>query len=221
MNKTVELVNEWASFEQRHPDADIGDFCRHYLISQREKDKKMPLEGGDIPWNTNGLLLKMMGRINKLNFIFAAKALEGLGVDQLEELGMLLTVKRLKTPRKTEIIYANIFELSSGTDMLNRLRRKGFIKEHADKEDKRSKRISLTAAGEKAIDMCADRIRKCAGMMLGEMNEEDVKLCTQLLKNVEIKFAALWQQYKNASFDEIYQQAMPERANPAKKISQK
>lgn len=204
MNKTVELVNEWAGFEQRHPDADIGDFCRHYLISQREKDRKMPLEGGDIPWNVNGLLLKMMGRINKLNLIFAAKALEGTGVDQLEEFGMLLTVKRLKTPRKTEIIYANIFELSSGTDMLNRLRKKGFIKEHADKDDRRSKRVSLTPAGEKVIELCSGRMKKCAGMMLAEMNEEDIRLCTQLLKNVEIKFAALWQQHKNDGFEEIY-----------------
>jgi DNA-binding MarR family transcriptional regulator len=208
MNKTVELVNEWASFEQRHPDADIADFCRHYLISQREKDKKIPLEGGDIPWHPNGLLLKMMGRINKLNIIFAAKALEGTGVDQLEEFGMLLTVRRLKTPRKTEIIYANIFELSSGTDMLNRLRKKGFVKEHADKEDGRSKRVSLTSAGEKVIDTCAQRMMKCAGMMLADMNEDDIRLCTQLLKNVEIKFAALWQQYKGATFQEIYDQTM-------------
>lgn len=207
MNKTVALVNEWADFEQQHPDADIADFCRHYLISQREKDKKVPLEGGDIPWNINGLLLKMMGRINKLNIIFAAKALEGTGIDQLEEFGMLLTVRRLKAPRKTEIIYSNIFELSSGTDMLNRLRKKGFIKEHADKVDRRSKRISLTAAGEKIIDVCADRIQKCAGMMLAEMNEDDIRLCTQLLKNVEIKFAALWQQNRSASFQEIYKLA--------------
>lgn len=211
MNKTVALVNEWADFEQHHPDADIADFCRHYLISQREKDKRIPLEGGDIPWNINGLLLKMMGRINKLNVIFAAKALEGTGIDQLEEFGMLLTVRRLKTPRKTEIIYSNIFELSSGTDMLNRLRKKGFIKEHADKEDRRSKRISLTAAGEKIIDVCADRIKKCAGMMLAEMNEDDITLCTQLLKNVEIKFAALWQQNRSASFQELYKLATKKR----------
>jgi DNA-binding MarR family transcriptional regulator len=168
----------------------------------------MPLEGGDIPWHPNGLLLKMIGRINKLNLIFAAKALEGTGVDQLEEFGMLLTVRRLKTPRKTEIIYANIFELSSGTDMLNRLRTKGFIKEHADKEDRRSKRVSLTPAGEKAIGLCAERMQKCAGMMLADMNEEDIKLCTQLLKNVEIKFAAIWQQHKNDSFEGIYEHAM-------------
>jgi DNA-binding MarR family transcriptional regulator len=204
MNKTVELVTEWGAFEERHPGADIGDFCRHYLISQREKDRHSPLEGGDIPWNPNGLLLKLMGRISKLNMIFAAKALEGTGLDQLEEYGMLLTVRRLGNPRKTEIIYANIFELSSGTDMLNRLRNKGFLTEHEDKEDKRSKRISLTASGEKVIEKGAERLIKCAGMMLRDMNEDDVRLCTQLLKNIEIKFAGLWQQHRAGSFDELY-----------------
>jgi len=29
-------------------------------------------------------------------------------------------------------------------------------------------------------------------------------LCTQLLKNVEIKFAAVWQQHKGDGFEEIY-----------------
>ncbi len=204
MNKTVELVNEWGSFEERHPGADIGDFCRHYLISQREKDRKAPMEGGDIPWDPNGLLLKLMGRISKLNAIFAARALEGTGVDQLEEFGMLLTVRRLQNPRKTEIIYANIFELSSGTDMLNRLRKRGFINELDDTEDKRSKRVSLTPAGENAIGLCAQQMMKCAGMMLSELSQDDVTLCTQLLKNVESKYAALWQQHKSASFEDIY-----------------
>jgi DNA-binding MarR family transcriptional regulator len=208
MNKTIALVNEWGAFEARHPDAGIEDFCRHYLISQREKDRKTPLEGGDVPMNPQGLLLKMMGRIHKLNSIFGSKALDGTGVDQIEEFGMLLTIRRLKNPRKTEIIYANIFELSSGTDMLNRLKKRNFIAEFADKEDKRSKRVRLTPAGEKVIEVCAKRMAKCSGMMLAEVAEDDIRLCTQLLKNVEIKFAAIWQAYKTASFSEIQQHAL-------------
>jgi DNA-binding MarR family transcriptional regulator len=211
MNRTVELVTEWGAFEEGHPGADIGDFCRHYLISQREKDKHTPLDGGDIPWNPNGLLLKLMGRISKLNAVFAAKALENTGLDQLEEYGMLLTVRRLGNPRKTDIIYANIFELSSGTDMLNRLRNKGYLIELEDKEDKRSKRISLTAAGGKVLERGAERLMKCAGMVLGDMNEDDVNLCTQLLKNVEIKFVSLWQQHKGGSFEEIFTAANSDR----------
>jgi len=164
--------------------------------------------------NPNGVLLKVMGRIHKLNAIFAAKALEGTGLEQLEEFGMLLTIRRLKDPRKTEIIYANIFELSSGTDMLNRLKKRNLIAEYADKEDRRSKRVKLTAAGEKMIETCAKRIAQCAGMMLADMQEDDVLLCTQLLKNVEIRFAAIWQQYKSASFAEIYKQASQPAGKP-------
>jgi DNA-binding MarR family transcriptional regulator len=216
MNTTVELVNEWGRFEARHPDAGIEDFCRHYLISQREKDHKGPILGGDVPMNPNGLLLKMIGRIHKLNAIFAAKALEGTELTQVEEFGMLLTIRRLKNPRKTEIIYANIFELSSGTDMLNRLKARNLIAEYADKEDKRSKRVKLTAAGEKMIETGAKRMGKCAGMMLAELGEEDVQLCTQLLNNVEVKFAALWQEYKAASFEDIFKHAEAMRVDKRK-----
>jgi DNA-binding MarR family transcriptional regulator len=208
MNKTIELVNEWGTFEGRHPDASIADFCRHYLISQREMDHKVPLEGGDIPMHPEGLLLKMIGRIHKLNAIFAAKALDGTGVTQVEEFGMLLTIKRMKDPRKTEIIYANISELSSGTDMLNRLKKRNFIAEYADKQDKRSKRVKLTAAGEKVIEVCSKRMSRCARMMLADVEDNEVRLCAQLLKNVEIKFTNIWQQYKSASFAEIEKLAL-------------
>jgi len=215
MNITVELVNEWGRFEASHPGATITDFCRHHLISQRESDHKTPLQGGDVPMNPSGVLLKIMGRIHKLNAIFAAKALEGTGLEQLEEFYMLLTIRRLKDPRKTAIIYADIFELSSGTDMLNRLKKQNLITEHAAKEDRRSKRVKLTAAGEKMIETCAKRIAQCAGMMLADMQEDDVLLCTQLLKNSEIKFAVLWQQYKSAPFAEIYKQGLqaPEKTS--------
>ena len=62
---------------------------------------------------------------------------------------MLATIHPEKNPKKTEVIYANLFELSSGTDMLNRMKKRGLIKEYDDQVDKRSKRIELTPKGEK------------------------------------------------------------------------
>src|ERR1700722_14183236 len=32
MNKTVELVNAWSAFEEKHPDGNMEDFCRYHLI---------------------------------------------------------------------------------------------------------------------------------------------------------------------------------------------
>src|SRR5882762_853690 len=154
MNKTVALVNEWGKFEAQHPDGSLTDFCRHYLARQNEQKIKGPLVGGVVPQFVDGLLMKLIGRISKLNMSYANMALKGTDLNQIEEFGMLATIKQEKNPKKTEVIYANLFELSSGTDMLARMKKRGLVKEYDDKDDKRSKRLELTAKGEKVMTQC-------------------------------------------------------------------
>jgi DNA-binding MarR family transcriptional regulator len=201
MNKTIQLVNEWGEYEEQHPNGGIDDFCRHYLA--RKHQLKGPLTGGVVPPNSAGLLLKIIGRIHKLNMIYAVSALEGTGLNQVEEFGILLTIQKEKNPRKTDIIFANLFEASSGADMLSRLLKRGLIKEYDSPEDKRSKLIELMPAGEQAIEVCKKKMGKLSGMITQDMTEDDRQLCIQLLKNIEIKFSSLWQKHKGKSLDEI------------------
>jgi len=212
MNKTVELVNHWGDFERKHPNGSIADFCRYFLAHQnREQRAEGILVGGVVPFHKAGLLLKIIARIGKLTMSYANIALEGTGLHQIEEYGILQTINKEKSPRKTEVIYANLFELSSGTDMLNRMKRRGLIKEYADKEDKRSKRIGLTEKGEKAIKLSNERIKKNATMLLHGLTEEDQELCIQLLKDIEIRLSEHWQKHKGKSFDEIYDELTAEK----------
>lgn len=210
MNKTVALVNEWAAFETKHPEGSLEDFCRYYLAKQNEQKIKGTLVGGVIPQISSGLLMKIIGRISKLNMAFANMALKGTELNQIEEFGILMTLRQEKNPRKTEVIYANLFELSSGTDMLNRLRKRNLIREYDDKEDKRSKRIELTAKGEKVAEQCIERIEKNAIMMAYDLSGDEKELCIQLLKGIEIKFSSLWQQHRGKSFDEVYHSIVKE-----------
>ncbi len=208
MNKTVELVNHWGAFEQKHPKGSIEEFCRHYLAHQRQQKTKGTLVGGVIPPINDGLLLKIIGRISKLNMAYANIALKGTGVNQIEEFGILLTIKQERNPKKTEVIYANLFELSSGTDMLNRMKKRGLIKEYEDKEDKRSKRIELTAKGEKITAACKTKILRNATMLMNDLTEDDKEICIQLLKSIEIKFSSLWQKHKGKDFEEIFDEVI-------------
>lgn len=211
MNKTVELVNHWSEFEQKHPNGTIEDFCRYYLASQHQQKTMGILVGGVVPALNDGLLLKIIGRISKLNMAYANIALKGTELNQIEEFGILQTIKKEKNPKKTEVIYANLFELSSGTDMLNRMKKRGLIKEYDDKEDKRSKRIELTPKGEKVAEVCLANIEKNATMLMNDLANDDKDLCIQLLKNVEIKFSALWQKHKRKKFEEIYKELMKDK----------
>lgn len=210
MNKTIQLVNAWGAYEANYPDGDIAGFCRYYLAHQNEKPVKGALVGGVVPSFNDGLLMKIIGRISKLNMVYANKALEGTEVNQIEEFGMLTYIKQNKNPKKTEVIYASLFELSSGTDMLKRLQKRGLIKEHSDKEDKRSKRVELTAKGEKTVEICYARVTKNARMIMNDLAEDDKSLCIQLLKGAEIKFSRLWAEHKGKTFDDVYDSVVGE-----------
>jgi DNA-binding MarR family transcriptional regulator len=202
MNKTVELVNLWGAFEETHPNSSIEDFFRFQLINRRETAGK--LVGGIVPNIRQGLLLKIIGRLAKLNFYYAGLALKGTGLNHLEEFGMLLSIQDLGSPRKIDVLNDSLFEVSSGSDILSRMRKRGFIIEQADKTDKRSKRVKITPLGERAINECKRGIVKNATMILSGMPDDDIDLCIQLLKNIEIRFSALWPGHKGKSFEEIY-----------------
>ncbi|MFC4874429.1 MarR family winged helix-turn-helix transcriptional regulator [Negadavirga shengliensis] len=208
MNKTVVLVNEWGKFEASHPDGNIDDFCRYYLAQKQGRKVNGPLVGGVVPHFIDGLLMKIIGRISKLNMSYANMALKGTGLNQIEEFGILVTILQEEKPKKTEVIYANLFELSSGSDMLNRMKKRGLIREYDDKEDKRSKRVALTKKGEEVVELCRERITKNAKMMTHGLSDDDKELCVQLLKNIEIEFSALWPRHRGKSFEEVYGSVM-------------
>ncbi|MCW3128037.1 MAG: hypothetical protein JWO03_3695 [Bacteroidetes bacterium] len=206
MNTTVELVNQWAAFEKKYPNGSIEDFCRYQLISKREGVVKGKLVGGVVPTNTPGLMFKIIGRIARIHEMYSGIALEKTGVNQIEEFGILLTIDLYKNPRKTEVIYDNLQELSSGTDMVNRLIKRGLVTEHADSEDKRAKRLRLTAAGINAISKAKAGVVSVVEMMTTEMDAEDQLLCIRLLKGLEIKFSERWPKDKGKKFDELYRE---------------
>jgi DNA-binding MarR family transcriptional regulator len=211
MNKTVELVNAWGTFEEQYPDASIADFCRFYLTQQQKQGEPLVspnLTGGLQPNKPEALLSKVMGRIVRLHQLYGRIALEGTGISQFEEFALLNTIFQLKDPRKTDVIYATIYEMSTGTDLLNRLRKNGYITEVTDPADRRSKRVKITAKGEKVLQASMKRLSQLVKMMLHDMGEESILLCIQLLKNVEIKFSERWPEDKGRSFDEIYTAVM-------------
>jgi hypothetical protein len=46
---------------------------------------------------------------------------------------------------------------------------------------------------------------------MSDLADDDKELCIQLLKNVEIKFSALWQKQKGKEFSEIYKELMKDK----------
>ena len=209
MNKTVELVCSWAEYENLHPGGDLEDFYRYRLASNQERNIGDKVVGGIVPKSIDPLLIKLLGRLYKLLEIYLESAVIDAGLNQIEEFFLLSSIN-FGNPRKTEVIYNSLIELSTGTNILNKLRAEDYLEEYDDLEDKRAKRVKLTAKGEKSMVDCRKKMSRIAKLFFEDMSEDDKYLCVQLLKNVEIRFSGLWQKHKGKSFDFIYEDLLKE-----------
>lgn len=203
VNQTVELVKLWGAYEEQHPGASIADFCRHYLAGAAKKEN-YGTPKGELRPDLNGQLVILLRRIGKFHIAYSNKALGGTGLDQMEEFGILVTVYNQKNPIKSEAIFNNIMELSSGSNMLIRLKKRGLVSEYDDEQDKRVKRLKLTAKVEAVLMKAKDVVLQVAQMMVHDLSDEDKRLCVQLLQPVDRRFSGLFQKQRNKSFDEIY-----------------
>lgn len=203
MNQTVELVRLWGEYEKENPEGTIESFCRHVLAASIKKERAIPSQQQIHP-DLNGALIKTISRIGKFQEIYTKKALAGTGLDQIEEFGMMVAIFNLKNPPKSEAIFTNMLELSSGTNILIRLKNKQMISEYADAEDRRVKRLQLTKKGEKVLKEAKEKILKVVNMLTRRMSDDDKLLCLQLLSPIETGFFPMIQKQKNRSFEEIY-----------------
>ena len=204
MNKTVQLVNEWAAYEAQYPDAELEDFCRHYLTRRRSERTAAPFGGQGMPPTPQSILLKLLGRIVSVLAVYSKKAMQGVSISYPDAFPLLNSAWQMGEASKSDIIHQNIIEFSTGIDMLNRLNRDGLISERPDPNDGRSKLVQITPKGKDVLFEIFGRFHRIGELVLQDLPEEDVLLCIQLLKGVENKQWKICAETKALGFEEIF-----------------
>lgn len=216
MNKTVELVMEWGQFEQNHKDGTLEEFCRHYLIQKRDESEIQQNFNGIVPPDLNTYLAKLIGRIYQIVELYSKIAIRSIpDLYNLDDFYFLNTIKHLELPKKTDIIHHNFAQLSSGIDVLNRLRKKGLIEEYADPGDKRAKLLRTTQQGEDVLTKCYAELYKVNDAIFFNMPQADKRLCIQLLKGLELKHAKIVTELKTGGMIEIHERLTGVKVKPA------
>lgn len=192
MNKTVELINLWAKYEEENPKAEISQFCQAYLVNQEQKTKKVTFWQSPVPPDSASMLTKLVGRIAKLHNLYTVGAFKDCGISSFDEFLYLNSITNTLNPKKTDVILANFNELSSGLLILDRLKKAKLIVEQGDELDKRTKRLEMTKEGTSVLEACYQKLNEVNEMCFGGLAEEQVKLSIQLLQPVEASLARKW-----------------------------
>jgi DNA-binding MarR family transcriptional regulator len=195
-NRTVQLVQEWVNFESKHPTGTLEDFCRHVLS---EKDDVKPVKA-DLSCSSDYRMIysltRVINRLSRLWMYFTLQAIRPMGLSSFEEFGFLYTVDQSKTIRKKDLIYMHFMESSSGLLVIDRLIKKGFLKEKTNQEDKRSKQVFLTQKGHDVLKKCDVALSKVAENLYSEMPEKDMQSCIRHLSLLENRIARKWHEIK-------------------------
>ncbi|MEO8960457.1 MAG: MarR family winged helix-turn-helix transcriptional regulator [Ginsengibacter sp.] len=204
MNKTVELVNLWAEYENKHDHAEITDFCRYILIQEREKAKVEVFSGTALPPDNFSKLAKIIGRVSRLHNAYAIIALKECGLSSIDEFIYLNDIHFSGKSQKTKVIYSNFNELSSGLLILERLKKKKLIAEEDNTDDKRSKNVIINTIGEQVLFACYEKLEIVNRFFFDKMTEDDVVMSIRLLSATEVEFSNRWIADKSKSLEELF-----------------
>lgn len=202
----VALVNQWAVYEQQHPNPSLTDFCLWYLTNQ-PLDRPDPSDIFD-ETPVNGMLGKLMARMSQYDHLYTKKALGELGLSNVDDMMYLHMIHHLKAPRKAELINVMLSEFPSGIEIIRRLLRQSLIEELADETDKRSKRVRLTEAGEQLLMASYKLLHQAGEMMYNVLSEPEKLLLVHLLERLDNFHVSRHKQVRAAPFDDGYQQVM-------------
>ena len=112
-------------------------------------------------------LLVMQNRFYKT---YAKKVLGESELTSPDGFSFLYHLMHTDSFRKMELIKMHQLEPPSGIEVLKRLLNKEFIEEFDDADDKRAKRIKITAKGKKELDVVMPKMSEVFNLMTAELS---------------------------------------------------
>ncbi|MDN5287220.1 MAG: MarR family transcriptional regulator [Mucilaginibacter sp.] len=210
MKPIVQLVNEWASFEEVSTDHSVEAFCRHYLKKQKPKPKTPGPEGERL--RNSALLLKAMGRIMSAYSLYFRSAVNYAGMPPAEGFYYLNGLINLGEVKKSDLINYMFAETTTGMEAINKLVREKKIKERTSPDDKRAKLIQITEKGKKTLEEYYKLSGKVVTMVFKGINDNSIIDCYETLKYCEQRNSNRVGELKNKPFDKMYEYIMADEA---------
>ncbi|MEO5968002.1 MAG: helix-turn-helix domain-containing protein, partial [Ferruginibacter sp.] len=102
-----------------------------------------------------------------------------------EEFIYLIVLKAFGDMTKMEIIKKNIHEKPIGMQIISRLIKNGWVKQHDSSTDKRSKIIQITQHGLDVLNNQMEKIRQATHIITGDLNQNEKIELLRLLRKLE------------------------------------
>lgn len=155
------------------------------------------------PTNVAGEIARYVSIMNRYAKFYIKKALAKTELVTIDDFGYLMYLMEAGSTTKTALIHKNIHDIPSGTEIIKRLIRKGWVNEVADEKDKRKVRLSINELGKAALMGSFPEIAKVSQMISANLEESEKEQLLRILKKLDAFHVSVFDQHKGKSLDEL------------------
>jgi DNA-binding MarR family transcriptional regulator len=175
-----------------------------WLVSRLEgQPETAPTAVPEPPPYLEGEIAQYLSGLYRYARFYAKKALRHTELESLDEFGYLIALHAEGATPKAVLITKNIQEIPSGTEVIKRLLRKGWIDEQPDPQDRRSIRVSLNEKGKAALIGSFAEIARIARMVSGNLSLRERMELLRLLRKLNAFHYPIFTGHRNEDLEAI------------------
>lgn len=195
------LLAVWEEFDQIYQDGNLNEFGE-WLIQGKIKPHPTPIETPTMKDPDANFSDKMGDYINSNLNVYIQSAigitqlarqlrqrtkqvLAPLGFGSADEFHYMASLYHFKQATKTELIQAHNHEITTGTEIIRRLVKLGWLSEKPHHTDGRAKIVEITPDGISVLEAAFVQTSQNSIQLLSAISEEEVASLAQLLAKVE------------------------------------
>jgi len=163
----IDNFKKWIAFNYKLETLDVPDW-----------------EGKEKGRSPESVINTLIVHMNRYARSYSKAAIHGSEFSTQEDFIYLINLKAFGEMTKMELIKKNVQEKPAGMQIINRLIAHQWVSQKPSEIDKRSKVISITPKGKKALEKQMDKIRQATQIVTGNLTEAEkmelIRLLTKL-----------------------------------------
>jgi MarR family transcriptional regulator, lower aerobic nicotinate degradation pathway regulator len=164
----------------------FGNFLRGVHPLEKNELMLSEPENGGVQETVDSAISKYIIYLYRYARMYLKTALANTDFNHYDDFIFCLILFPEISMTKMELIELNIQEKTTGIEIINRLLKQKLIQQKINIKDKRSKAVSLTAKGKKAVLTTLPSMHVVAGAVSGNLLEDEKKYLVLLLQKLHL-----------------------------------
>jgi MarR family transcriptional regulator, lower aerobic nicotinate degradation pathway regulator len=180
----IDLVEQYELENSKTNEITVKGFRRWIAHNLKENELEPDWEGKENGRSPESVINTLIVHMNRYAKSYSKSAIIDSDFSTQEDFIFLINLKAFGEMTKMELIKKNVQEKPAGMQIINRLIAQKWVAQKDSKTDKRSKVISITDKGLKALDAQMDKIRQATSIVTGDLTYNEKMELIRLLNKL-------------------------------------